>query len=120
MNKVRARANLPALGYSLDNIIKERRYELCFEGVRWNDLRRWHKVDVIMDSQVGQEIANRKYTDKYVDFSGSNSFSARYQATGGFFNIPEAQIILSNGVLVQNKGWDEGEGDWSKLPYSTL
>lgn len=120
MNKVRARAKLPALNYSIDNIIKERRYELCFEGVRWNDLRRWHKVDEIMKSQVGQEIGNRKYTDKYVDFNGDNSFSARYQATGGFFNIPEAQIILSNGVLLQNKGWAEGEGDWTKLPYSTL
>ncbi len=120
MNKVRARAKLPALNYSIDNIIKERRYELCFEGVRWNDLRRWHKVDEIMKSQVGQEIGNRKYTDKYVDFNGDNSFSARYQATGGFFNIPDAQIILSNGVLLQNKGWAEGEGDWTKLPYSTL
>ncbi len=120
MNKVRARAKLPALDYSLENIIKERRYELCFEAVRWNDLRRWHRVDDIMKSQVGQEIGNRKYTDKYTDFSGDLSFMSRYQITGGFLMIPEAQIILSNGVLLQNKGWAEGEGDWTKLPYSTL
>ncbi len=120
MNKVRERAKLPALAYSLDNLIKERRYELCFEGVRWNDLRRWHKVDVIMQSQIGQEIGNRKYTDKYVDFTGENSFMKRYEATGGFFNIPEAQIILSNGVLTQNRGWEDDAGSWTKLPYSTL
>ncbi|MBP5367852.1 MAG: RagB/SusD family nutrient uptake outer membrane protein [Bacteroidales bacterium] len=120
MNQVRARANLPEIGYSLENIIKERRYELCFEGLRWNDLRRWHMVEDIMKSQVGQEIGNRKFTDTYVDFTGENSFMHRYQVTGGFFNIPEAQIILSNGVLTQNSGWENNEGTWTKLPYNTL
>ena len=41
MNKVRERAGLEPIAYSLENIQKERRYELAFEGVRWNDIRRW-------------------------------------------------------------------------------
>ena len=120
MNQVRARAGLPALPYSLDNIIKERRYELCFEALRWNDLRRWHKVEEVMKTQEGQTIQNRGKDDKYVDFTGDNSFLERYKATGGFFNIPESQVNLSDGILLQNKGWGNGEGDWTKLPYNTL
>ena len=41
INKVRARAGLPAIStYSLKALQNERRHELAFEGVRWNDIRR--------------------------------------------------------------------------------
>ena len=41
LNAVRARAGLGDKAYSLDLLKKERRYELCCEAIRWNDLRRW-------------------------------------------------------------------------------
>lgn len=41
MNQVRARVDLPPVSYSLENIQKERSHELAFEGLRWNDMRRW-------------------------------------------------------------------------------
>ncbi len=119
LNKVRQRAKLPAIAYSLENLKKERRYELCFEGLRWNDLRRWGDVKKIVDNQTGQKILNRGKTDVY-EFDPNYPFMTRYQQTGGgFFKIPESQITLSNGVLEQNAGWEDTY-NWVKLPYSTI
>lgn len=120
MNAVRARAGLPDMAYSLDNLIKERRYELCCEALRWNDLRRWDKVSVIVTNQEGNHILNQGAEGTY-QWSADGHFMARYAATGGgFFKIPESQVILSEGILTQNKGWEEGSNsDWAKgdLPY---
>jgi hypothetical protein len=115
MNAVRARAGLPDIGYSLAALKKERRYELCFEAIRWNDLRRWGDVSEIVKNQVGNKILNEKYTGEY---KFTVDFMQRYQDTGGFFKIPEDQVTLSEGVLEQNPGWGDGT-TWAKgdLPY---
>ena len=115
MNAVRARAGLPDISYSLAALKKERRYELCFEAIRWNDLRRWGDVQEIVKNQVGNKILNEKYTG---EFKFTVDFMQRYQATGGFFKIPEDQVTLSEGVLEQNPGWGDGT-TWAKgdLPY---
>jgi len=120
MNKVRERAKLPAIAYSLEALKKERRYELCFEALRWNDLRRWGDAAVIVTNQTGQAITNRGKEDKYT-FDPNFDFMQRYEATkGGFWKIPEAEVTLSNGVLEQNEGWKDEDGEWTKLPYSTI
>ena len=116
LNAVRARAKLPDVAYSLNALKKERRYELCFEAIRWNDLRRWGDVQEIVKNQVGNKILNEKYTGEY---AFTQDFMTRYNDTkGGFFKIPEDQVTLSEGVLEQNPGWGEGtnfaKGD---LPY---
>lgn len=116
LNAVRQRAGLPDIAYSLANIKKERRYELCFEAIRWNDLRRWGDVQEIVKNQVGNKILNEKYTGEY---AFTVDFMDRYNATeGGFFKIPESQVTLSEGVLEQNPGWGPGT-DFAKgdLPY---
>ena len=117
MNAVRQRAGLPDIGYSLEALKKERRYELCFEAIRWNDLRRWGDVQEIVKNQVGNNILNEKATGTY---KFTVDFMERYKATGGgFFKIPEDQVTLSEGVLEQNPGWGEGT-TWAKgdLPYT--
>ena len=115
LNAVRQRANLPDIAYSLPALKKERRYELCFEAIRWNDLRRWGDVKEIQDNQAGNKVLNEKYEG---EFQWTVSFMDRYNATGGFFKIPEDQVTLSEGVLEQNPGWGEGT-NWAKgdLPY---
>ncbi|MCR5351944.1 MAG: RagB/SusD family nutrient uptake outer membrane protein, partial [Bacteroidales bacterium] len=103
LNAVRERAGLPDIAYSLDALKKERRYELCFEAIRWNDLRRWGDVDQIVKNQVGNKIKNEKSTGTY---AFTIDFMQRYTDTGGgFFKIPEDQVTLSEGVLEQNPGW---------------
>jgi len=116
LNAVRQRANLPDVAYSLPALKKERRYELCFEAIRWNDLRRWGDVSEIVKNQVGNKIKNEKYTGEY---AFTQDFMQRYQATdGGFFKIPEDQVTLSEGVLEQNPGWGS-DANFAKgdLPY---
>lgn len=115
LNKVRERANLPAVSYTLDNLKKERRYELCFEALRWNDLRRWGDVSKIVENQEGVKIYNRGVEGTYT--FGNFNFMTRYEQTGGgFWKIPESQVTLSEGVLEQNKGWEE-EFNFISLPY---
>lgn len=56
MNKVRKRAGLPAIGYSLQALQNERRWELALEGTRWNDIRRWHIAAAALQKQIGTPI----------------------------------------------------------------
>lgn len=115
LNKVRERANLDPVAYSLEAIKKERRYELCFEGLRWNDLRRWGDVQEIVANQEGVEITNRGVPSKFT--FGSFDYMERYNATGGgFWKIPDSQVTLSEGVLEQNPGWDDAY-TFESLPY---
>ena len=118
LNAVRARAGLDDMTYSLANLKKERRYELCFEALRWNDLRRWGDVEEIVKNQEGNNILNQGVEGKY-QWQSNHPFMTRYQETGGGFrNIPESQITLAEGVLEQNPGWGS-EADYAKgdLPY---
>ena len=116
VNAVRQRAGLGDIPYSLTNLKKERRYELCFEALRWNDLRRWGDVAEKVKNQVGNKILNQGIAGEY---AFTNDFMQRYKDTGGgFFKIPEDQVTLSEGVLEQNPGWGDGT-NWAKgdLPY---
>jgi len=116
LNAVRARAGLGDVAYSLPALKKERRYELCFEAIRWNDLRRWGDVAEIVKNQVGNKILNEQATGEY---AFTVDFMTRYNDTqGGFFKIPESQVTLAEGVLEQNPGWGDGT-NWKKgdLPY---
>ena len=116
LNAVRQRAGLPDIAYSLSSLKKERRYELCFEALRWNDLRRWGDVSEKVKNQVGNPILNQGIPGEY---AFTNDFMQRYNDTGGgFFKIPEDQVTLSEGVLEQNPGWGDGT-NWVKgdLPY---
>jgi len=99
INEVRARADLLPVTYSLENLKKERLYELAFEGLRWFDLVRWGDV----------ENADNNYfsTPCNVMNSGvAGVYAVTYPVvTKGLLPIPESEIRLSNGVYVQNPGW---------------
>ncbi|MCY1722944.1 RagB/SusD family nutrient uptake outer membrane protein [Prolixibacteraceae bacterium Z1-6] len=111
MNKVRARAGLEDKPYSLENIQKERRWELAFEGLRWNDIRRWGIAPTVLDGQIGQKVYTRGNDDVNKAFGGG--YSSRYAETKGFFPIPETQISLSEGVLIQNDGWGTSAAEYN-------
>lgn len=103
LNKVRARVDLPAVSYSLAALKRERRWELAFEGLRYFDLMRWGDAADALAAQEGVAIKNKGVDASMRGFGGG--YRARYEATGGFWPIPESQISLSAGVLVQNEGW---------------
>ena len=114
MNEVRARADLPPVSYSLQNIQKERRHEFAFEGLRWNDMRRWGPAyaKAALESQVGVPIYNfgEPATQKALSPKG---YSQRYDETKGFFPIPQSQVDISEGKLQQVEGYQNGEGLYS-------
>ena len=104
MNRVRARAKLPAVTYSETALRNERRWELAFEGTRWADIRRWGIAEQALSNQLGSDIWNRGVAT--VMKNQGAGYAARYAATKGFMPIPQTEIDLSNGVLKQNAGWD--------------
>ena len=102
INHVRARVGLPAIStYSDQALQSERRFELAFEGERWFDLLRWHKAAQALAAENGVTVRNNNVEES----KDMSNIAQRVEATGGFLQIPQSQIDLSNGVLKQNKGW---------------
>ena len=65
MNRLRARAGLePYSSYTFERLQKERRYELAFEGIRFDDLRRWYP-------DMAGEIIQKNQEGGYVEFKGN-------------------------------------------------
>lgn len=104
INRVRARVGLPpANGYTEEILRNERRWELAFEGSRWDDLRRWGIAAEALSKQNGQVMYNQ---GQKVNMNFGN-YAARYNATKGFYRIPKSQIDLSGGEYKQNAGWED-------------
>lgn len=125
MNQLRQRAGLQPYGsYSFEKLQKERRYEFVFEGIRFNDLRRWYPQTAgteISKNQVGAYIQymGSRVPGGYAEMPG-NGLQKRYEETRGFLPIPEKQIILTEQVLTQTPGWTDGfswEFNNGSLPY---
>jgi len=104
MNRVRARVGLPELPYSQTNLRNERRWELAFEGLRWGDIRRWGIAGDALDAIYG--VAIHHYGQPTIQQPQSpGGVKQRYEATKGFYNKPQREIVLSKGTLIQNDGW---------------
>ncbi len=115
MNQVQARAGVPLTPYSLKAVQDERRWEFAFEGLRFNDMRRWSGKDSGEDSyaaralqaQAGKQIVVKGNTANKVSMRHMTcSWAKRYAETNGFLAKPQSQITLMNGNLEQNPGWD--------------
>lgn len=105
MNRVRARVGLDPIPYSFDALVKERHHELAFEGLRYYDLLRWYGPEqagrIIDENRNGVKVYNAK-----VPTVVKVNMAKRMKETGGFNQIPQSQVDLSDGVLKQNPGWD--------------
>lgn len=96
-DRVRTRAGLASKPVSLEAIKAERRHELAFEGIRHFDLLRWHDDEAAYGAEKNIPVMNAGIDDTY---------NSTYRSeTNGFLPIPEQEIALSNGQLVQNPGW---------------
>ena len=114
MNAVRARAGLADKAYSIDALRLERKHELAFEGIRWNDMRRYGKAYCIaaLETQLNQPIRNAG-GDWIVMKDQGPGYKARYEATWGFRPFPQSEVMLSDGVLSQNAGWTDASAQYS-------
>ena len=126
MNQVQKRAGVPETPYSLKAVQDERRWEFCFEGLRFNDMRRWSGKDAgegcyaakALQAQAGKQIVclGQKGAKRSMQHM-TCSWSERYAATNGFVSKPQAQITLMNGKMEQNPGWDAAD---AKTQYKVL
>jgi hypothetical protein len=87
------------LAISQANIIRERRLEFAFEGIRYYDLLR-QGID-----KAAQEIAETSTVLNGGVSAEKKISAANIIATKGLQQIPYTQIGLSNGTLKQNAGW---------------
>ena len=111
INKVRARAGLdPIAAYSLKALQDERRWEFACEGIRWNDIRRWHIASIALDKQEGQDIYYCGSPAKNDAANHNGGYSVRYKATAGFQKMPDTQVAL--GTVVQNEGWTAADSEY--------
>lgn len=101
-DQVRQRAlkdNFTQVAVTPAAIQNERRLEFALEGVRYWDLLR-QGVDVAASTIAKSTILLSGGAEVQKTISASN-----IQKTQGLQQIPNNQITLSNGVLIQNKGW---------------
>lgn len=109
MNAVRARVGLADKAYSVEALRLERKHELAFEGIRYNDMRRYGKAYAIaaLKTQLNQPIKNGNGSPWVVMKDQGVGYEARYNATWGFRPFPASEVNLSGGVLKQNEGWTD-------------
>lgn len=97
---VRVRAGLGSRAVTRENLLEERKLEFAFEGIRYWDLLRQGLSTAAAAIAQTQNVLSGNAADQVVIKAENIS------KTRGFMQIPNTQITLSKGVLVQNPGWN--------------
>ncbi|WP_245832436.1 RagB/SusD family nutrient uptake outer membrane protein [Massilibacteroides vaginae] len=131
LNKIRERAGIPEYGTGTDNngfqriayndnqsavrelIRKERRVELCGEGIRYHDIRRWLLGEELLNGyDYGMNFAGTEYSD---DTNNPKAFFVRtkallrsYQKKQYWMPVHQNQID-TDPTLVQAPFWESEE-----------
>jgi len=119
INKVRSRVHLEPLTSTdtelRDDIRNERRLELALEGNRLYDLRRWdddsgHKMiaNVMGPNGTFVKYNTEESTDEYElsnQKEASDEGSQFDENRDLLFPIPNSEVTMSNGTIVQNKNY---------------
>ena len=110
LNLIRQRVNMPNIASSggtdlIQKIHQERRIELCFEGHRFFDLRRWGKAEDGAGDALGITItptdpSNTSFTYKINTVEDRTWIPAFY-----FYPIPRSEIQI-NPSIKQNPGYN--------------
>ena len=95
INVVRARAGLlPISNAGMPELIHERRVELFGENQRHQDLMRWDKAGIVDIVEI--------YGEDRGQFDPPRVF---VRPKHYYYPIPQSEIDISNGVLIQNEGY---------------
>lgn len=105
LNKVRARVGLDQINSTgiqlIEDIYKERRMELAMEGHRYYDLKRSGRLTNAMNAFLNYNL--NVSTDPYDSGNDEGQFfdpNVHY-----LFPIPQSEIDLSGGEIIQNPGY---------------
>ena len=121
LNKIRERAGIPTYGSGPDQIAvdasdqiamrklirMERRVELCVEGVRYNDLRRWKEAGNVLNEPVYGMNVNATTRDGYFRRTQLD-YKPVYRKAFYFMPVPSWEMD-KNPNLVQNPYWSTQE-----------
>lgn len=109
INEVRSRAHLtPLASVTLDDVKAERRFELCFEGIRYMDLVRWGDAAAALADQ-GKEVMCLN-TDGTVSVEYTNHTYGFKVGKHERLPIPSKEMLL-NPAIKQNPGWSANDVD---------
>ena len=105
INKVRQRAGLSALtGAGMPQLIHERRVELGGENIRFFDLLRWDKANIIKADTI---FNKPKKASPLPPYNGAEVIPARTFTRPKNYYMPIPQVVIdeSKGVLKQNPNY---------------
>jgi hypothetical protein len=128
INKLRARGGVASLNLaSIPNdptrdltvdpemweIRRERAIELMGEGFRFDDLRRWEKMDYATERKLGIWIVKADEANNVPTLNNADAGYVSYEGVPPtafldyyyLYPIPSNQIILTNSIVKQNPGW---------------
>lgn len=129
INKLRERVDMPALTNEfvsskglnmLTEIRRERTVELCFEGFRFNDLRRWKTAETELEEDVkGVQWANSVLPTEFEVYN---------EQTGGVFTVTthtnSSYDVDADGFLIRetaaDRQFDENKHYLKPLPLRQL
>ena len=101
INQIRSRAQeTPLTAVTLNDIKNEKRFELCIECVRFQDLVRWGDAETVMKEQ-GKEVPN--FYNTGTDFAFKNQ-TYGFKAKHKLLPFPLKEMEL-NPNMTQNPGW---------------
>jgi hypothetical protein len=108
VNLVRARARMPEVAPQFtgdkfsfrDRIWNERSVELCFEGTRWTDIRRWY-VAHLPEYKVLYDL---EFDEKYTFFNRVVRVTRIFEQKHYWLPFPREQTEIYEGFF-QNPGW---------------
>lgn len=102
VNKVRERARLqPLASVTMDDIKREKRLELCFEGVRFQDLVRWGDAERAMGEQ-GKNVP--ALSTNGVENAAFTNSAYGFKSKHKLLPIPRKELEL-NKNMSQNPEW---------------
>ncbi len=129
INQLRARANVadmsvgaitdgfdPMRDTNVDPVLweirRERAVELMAEGFRFDDLRRWKKMDYATQEKLGRYIVAADFNNRIpVQVGASEGYVSRIGIPPAWpdyyylYPIPSNEIVITDGAIEQNPGW---------------
>jgi hypothetical protein len=87
-----------------DQVRNERRSELAFESLRYDDIKRWKIAEVVMNHPVGNEVRGAKFA------SGGTAFIKtvvrRFDPAKHYLWPIPKETLQTNSAIKQNPNWE--------------
>jgi starch-binding outer membrane protein, SusD/RagB family len=110
INQIRSRVNTGQVPTGLSKadfrelVKNERRIELCFEGHRFFDVRRWKEGEKYLGKPLNG-VKVTKNSDGTFSYSNEIVQQRSFRPAMYHFPFPYSEIVKFNGSLTQNTGW---------------